>query len=211
MADYYYEARKHDKWLRKHAKENKVRRDPARYRWLCDASLMSHVHRPRGCICTCSRLKRSHATNTSSPRMQAVRIVRISAHLCGGPTSTQRPACIYDRKFEIILTISLIITPSRVAAVDPGDAARKHSLSSKCHQMTTRLPFSRQGGGGGKCDVSLSHACLSHVRLLTHATVRQLRMHGTIISIQASFHPPPFACTTPSRVTSTLSGTRNAI
>lgn len=24
MADYYYEARKHDKWLRKHAKENKV-------------------------------------------------------------------------------------------------------------------------------------------------------------------------------------------
>lgn len=24
MADYYYEARKHDKWLRRHAKENKV-------------------------------------------------------------------------------------------------------------------------------------------------------------------------------------------
>lgn len=32
MADYYYEARKHDKWLRRHAKENKVSaiRDPDR-------------------------------------------------------------------------------------------------------------------------------------------------------------------------------------
>ncbi|CAM9243347.1 unnamed protein product [Ectocarpus sp. 12 AP-2014] len=27
MADYYYEARKHDKWLRKHAKENKARKE----------------------------------------------------------------------------------------------------------------------------------------------------------------------------------------
>lgn len=24
MADYYYETRRHDKWLRRHAKENKV-------------------------------------------------------------------------------------------------------------------------------------------------------------------------------------------
>lgn len=47
MADYYYEARKHDKWLRKHAKENKVRTVGD----MADSKLKTLTVAVCGCVC----------------------------------------------------------------------------------------------------------------------------------------------------------------